>query len=148
MIERIKSALARCGIDLWRINERLDETAELFFVKKQLDTRRSKDVHKFEVTVFRDVAADGKEKPARGFTSVQLIASMDDGEIDEKLKDAYYAAPLAMAHSRLSTILRCPTRCGPPWWRSTGSWRRPPWPKAPGRWQRRCLPPMSMRTPL
>lgn len=95
MIERIKSALARCGIDLWRINERLDETAELFFVKKQLDTRRSKDVHKFEVTVFRDVAADGKEKPARGFTSVQLIASMDDGEIDEKLKDAYYAAQFA-----------------------------------------------------
>ena len=55
MIERIKSALARCGIAMWRINENVEETAELFFVKKQLDTRRSKDVRKYEVTVYRDV---------------------------------------------------------------------------------------------
>ena len=95
MIERIKSALARCGIGLWRVNERVDETAELFFVKKQLDTRRSKDVRKYEVTVFRDVDAPGGEKPARGFTSVTLIASMDDARIDEELKGAYYAAQFA-----------------------------------------------------
>lgn len=95
MIERIKSALVRCGITLWRINEREDETAELFFVKKELDTRRLKDVHKYEVTVFRDVAVDGQEKPARGFTSVQLISSMDDGKLDEELKGAYYAAQFA-----------------------------------------------------
>lgn len=64
MIQRIKSALARCGIDLWRINERIDETAELFFVKKQLDTRRSKDVRKYEVTVFRDVPGqEGRSPP-------------------------------------------------------------------------------------
>ena len=94
MIARIKSALARCGIGLWRINERVDETAELFFVKKELDTRRSKDVRKYEVTVFRDV--EGPEgKPARGFTSVTLISSMDDGQIDEELKGAYYAARFA-----------------------------------------------------
>ena len=93
MIERIKSALARCGITLWRINERSEETAELFFVKKQLDTRRSKDVRKYEVTVFRDI--EGGERPARGFTSVTLIASMDDGQIDEELKGAYYAAQFA-----------------------------------------------------
>ena len=94
MIERIKSALARCGIGLWRINEQADETAELFFVKKQLDTRRSKDVRKYEVTVFRDVDGQG-DKPARGFTSVTLIASMDDARIDEELKGAYYAAQFA-----------------------------------------------------
>ena len=95
MIERIKSALERCGITLWRINERSEETAELFFVKKQLDTRRSKDVRKYEVTVFRDMEAPEGEKPARGFTSVELIASMDDGQIDEELKGAYYAAQFA-----------------------------------------------------
>ena len=93
MIERIKSALARCGIAMWRINERVDETAELFFVKKQLDTRRSKDTRKYEVTVFRDM--EGGEEPARGFTSVTLISSMDDGQIDEELKGAYYAAQFA-----------------------------------------------------
>ena len=95
MIERIKSALARCGIAMWRINENVEETAELFFVKKQLDTRRIKDVHKYEVTVFRAVERDGEEKPFRGFTSVRLIASMDDGQIDQELKSAYYAAQFA-----------------------------------------------------
>ena len=95
MIERIKSALARCGIGLWRVNERVDETAELFFVKKELDTRRSKDVRKYEVTVFRDVENPEGGQPARGFTSVTLIASMDDGKLDEELKGAYYAAQFA-----------------------------------------------------
>ena len=95
MIERIKSALARCGIAMWRINERVDETAELFFVKKQLDTRRSKDVHKYEVTVFRDVPGREEGRPARGFTQVQLISSMDDGQLDQELKGAYYAAQFA-----------------------------------------------------
>lgn len=95
MIQRIKSALARCGISLWRVNEHVEETAELFFVKKQLDTQRSKDVRKYEVTVFRDVEGAEGEKPARGFTSVQLIASMDDGQIDQELKGAYFAAQFA-----------------------------------------------------
>lgn len=95
MIERIKSALARCGIDLWRVNERKEETAELFFVKRQLDTRRVKDVHKYEVTVFRDVPGQDGGKPARGFTSVQLLASMDDAQLEEALKSAYYAAQFA-----------------------------------------------------
>ncbi len=44
MIERIKNALSRCGIPMWRINETMEETVELFFVKRELDTRRSKDV--------------------------------------------------------------------------------------------------------
>ena len=95
MIERIKSALERCGISLWRINERVDETTELFFVKKQLDTRRTKDVRKYEVTVFRDVEAGDGGRPGRGFTSVLLTASMDDPRLDEELKGAYYAAQFA-----------------------------------------------------
>ena len=42
----------------------------LGFVKKQLDTRRTKDVRKYEVTVFRDVE-NGSGKPGRGFTSIR-----------------------------------------------------------------------------
>lgn len=95
MIQRIKSALSRCGISLWRINQRAEETAELFFVKKELDTRRIKDVRKYEVTVFRDVEAKDGGKPSRGFTSVMLVASMDDERMDEALKGAYYAAQFA-----------------------------------------------------
>ena len=71
MIDRIKSALERCGITMWRINVNVEETAECFFVKQQLDTRRSKDVRKYEVTVFRDVPGQKGEKPTRGFTGVE-----------------------------------------------------------------------------
>ena len=95
MIQRIKNALSRCGVSLWRINQREEETAELFFVKKQLDTRRIKDVRKYEVTVFRDVEAKDGGRPSRGFTSVMLVASMDDERLDEALKGAYYAAQFA-----------------------------------------------------
>ena len=95
MIERIKSALERCGISRWRINERVEETAELFFVKQQLDTRRTKDVHKYEVTVFRDVEAREGHKPGRGFTSVQLVSSMDETQLEDELRKAYYAAQFA-----------------------------------------------------
>lgn len=94
MIERIKSALSRCGITVWRINETVEETAELFFVKKELDTRRSKDVHKYAVTLFRDVETpDGKT--LRSTTRVELSPSFEDGQIEEALKGAYYAAQFA-----------------------------------------------------
>ena len=95
MIDRIQSALARCGISMWRINETVEETAELFFVRKELDTRRTKDVRKYEVTVFRDVDGQPGGEPTRGSTSVKLISAMDDGQIDEELRGAYYAAQFA-----------------------------------------------------
>ena len=95
MIERIKSALERCSISRWRINERVEETAELFFVKQQLDTRRTKDVRKYEVTVFRDVEAGEGDKPGRGSTSVQLVSSMDETQLEDELRKAYYAAQFA-----------------------------------------------------
>ena len=87
--------MARCGVTVWRINELAEETAELFFVRKQLDTRRSKDVHKYKATVFRDVDNPEGGKPLRGFTQVELLSSMDDKQLDEALKGAYYAAQFA-----------------------------------------------------
>jgi len=96
MIDRIKAALQKCGIDAWRINEIVEETAELFFVRKQLDTRRIKDVHKYEVTVFdRNVKDPQGGQPRCGFTSVQVIASMDDAQMEKTLRDAFYAAQFA-----------------------------------------------------
>lgn len=92
MIERIQRVLAECSISLWRINDIREETAELFFVKKQLDTRRFKDVRKYQVTVFQDTEG---ENPGRGFTSLTLLESMTDQEIQEELKSACYAARFA-----------------------------------------------------
>lgn len=95
MIERIRTALKKCGITMWRVNETAEESAELFFVRRQLDTRRTKDVRKYEVTVFRDAEAEYGGKPNRGFTSVPLVSSMDDTHLEEALQGAYYAAQFA-----------------------------------------------------
>lgn len=94
MIERIKQALKDCGVSLWILEDFTEETAELFFVKKQLDTRRFKDVHKFKITVFRDVEGQ-EDKPARGSTQITLLESMSDGQLRQELESAYYAAQFA-----------------------------------------------------
>jgi predicted Zn-dependent protease len=94
MTDRIIEALGRCGISRWRINEKVEESAELFFVKHELDTRRIKDTHKFSVTVFRRAEADGKAMV--GKTAVELIPSMTDAQIDGALNGAYYAAGFAL----------------------------------------------------
>ena len=86
MIERIKSALAACGASRWRINEVTEESAELFFVKHELDQRRIKDTHKYRVTVFRSGEKDGKA--LIGSTAAEIIPSMDDGEIKKAIADA------------------------------------------------------------
>jgi len=64
-------------------------------VKQQLDTRRVKDVRKYEVTVFRDVEDPEGGQPRRGFTAARLTASMDDSQLEEELRGAYYAAQFA-----------------------------------------------------
>ena len=95
MIERIKQALGDCGVPLWRMNDNTEETAELFFVRQQLDTRRFKDVRKVQVTVFRDVENPEGGLPLRGATSVTLLESMDDARLREELTGAWYAAQFA-----------------------------------------------------
>lgn len=95
MVKRIIRALEECHIPTWRINDNTEETAELFFVKKQLDTRRFKDVRKFQATVFRDVEDPETGKPLRGFTSVTLLESMDDARLREELNGAWFAAQFA-----------------------------------------------------
>lgn len=142
MIERIKSALERCGISRWRINERVEETAELFFVKQQLDTRRTKDVHKYEVTVFRDVEAGEGDKPGRGFTSVQLVSSMDETQLEDELRKAYYAAQFAA-----NPYFEMPDPVKAPMVEKTGELAEAPWPRARGRWPGPCSPPTPWRTP-
>ena len=92
MLNRIKNTLNTLGIAHWRINETKEESAELFFVRKELDMRRIKDVCKYFVTVYRD--GEG-EKPTRGATSVTLLDSMSDEVLTDKLKGAYFAAQFA-----------------------------------------------------
>lgn len=94
MIEKIKKALAELNIQRWRINEVKEESAELFFVKHNLDTRRIKDTHKCVVTVSREGEKDGKKLV--GDTGANINPSMTYDEIKKEIQDAYFAAQFAM----------------------------------------------------
>lgn len=94
MLEKIKKALSKLNIERWRINEVKEESAELFFVKHTLDTRRIKDTHKFTVTVYRQGEKDGKK--LIGNMSASVISSMSYEEIENAIESAYYAAQFAM----------------------------------------------------
>ena len=93
-MERIKKLLQEAGISEYIVNQVTERTAELFFVKKQLDTRRIKDVEKFVVTVFRTDEQDGKK--LRAATDVTVLAAMTDAELLDAFKGAYFAAQFAM----------------------------------------------------
>ena len=94
MIDNIKKALSELNITRWRINEVKEESAELFFVKHTLDTRRIKDTHNCTVTVYRESEKDGKKLV--GNTNANIIASMTYGEVKDAIEGAYYAAQFAM----------------------------------------------------
>lgn len=94
MLTRIQAALQQEKITVYRIRETVEETAELFFVRRALDQRRITDVREYEVTVFRD-GTNGKGEPTRGFTAVTLVSSMTDEQIALSLRDAYFAAGFA-----------------------------------------------------
>ena len=94
MLEKIKKALSELNIERWRINEVKEESAELFFVKHALDTRRIKDTHKCTVTVYRQGEKD--KKKLVGNMSAQVISSMSYDEIKSAIESAYYAAQFAM----------------------------------------------------
>ncbi len=93
-MERIKRLLKEAGISDYIVNGYTERTAELFFVKKQLDTRRIKDVEKFNVTVYRIGEKDGARQ--RAATDVTVLSAMTDAEIIDAFKGAYFAAQFAM----------------------------------------------------
>ncbi|MGN0505310.1 MAG: metallopeptidase TldD-related protein [Lachnospiraceae bacterium] len=90
MIECIKSALKENHISVYRINEKVTESLELFFIKKHLDMRRGVKVTEYKVTVYRDFEAEGEKY--RGSAVVVISDGMSAEEVSEKIKDAYYAA--------------------------------------------------------
>ena len=49
MIDIIKNALKEAEIKTWRINEKKEHTAEVFFIRRRQDMRRIRDTHKYNV---------------------------------------------------------------------------------------------------
>lgn len=93
MIKRITDILLSLGIDKYLINKTVKNSCELFFIRKEPDTRRIKDVTDYSVTVYRDLEKEGTR--LRGSAPVSIFPSMTDEEISECLKKAYFAARFA-----------------------------------------------------
>lgn len=91
MLDTIKRLLQDLNPAAWRIEKKEEESAELFFVLRKLDTRRIKDVSRLSVVLFRE---DGQGN--KGFTSVPLSPGMEEEEIRKKLEEGYYAASFTM----------------------------------------------------
>ncbi|TAH63449.1 MAG: TldD/PmbA family protein [Gottschalkiaceae bacterium] len=91
MIEKIKNILWSVnGIDGWKMEERIIESKELFFIKKELDMNRAKDVHHIKVTVYKDFEEDGKKY--RGSSTTSIHPTMIEEEIKEAINSALYGA--------------------------------------------------------
>lgn len=90
MITKILSALKQNQILTYLISEYTTESIELFFIKKRLDMHREKYIHNYEVTVYHEFEKDNKKMLGSSTISIQSGMTME--EINNKLKDAYFAA--------------------------------------------------------
>lgn len=90
MLDRILNALKKNNIGHYLINEVTTESVELFFIRRRLDIRREKNVHDYSLTVYRDFEKD--DKKMRGSSAIGIYNGMTEEEIEEAVKEAYYAA--------------------------------------------------------
>ncbi|SHO51729.1 metallopeptidase TldD-related protein [Anaerocolumna xylanovorans] len=90
MLDKILNALQKNNIGHYLINEVTTESVELFFIRRRLDIRREKSVHDYSLTVYRDFEKDGKKM--RGSSAIGIYNGMTEEELDQAIKEAYYAA--------------------------------------------------------
>ncbi len=91
MIEKIKRILSSLeGLDGWKINEKITESKEAFFVKKDIDMLRSKDVHHIYLTVYKDFEEDGVKY--RGSSMTEIHPTMDEEEVKRAIEESLYSA--------------------------------------------------------
>ncbi|WP_352420261.1 metallopeptidase TldD-related protein [Proteiniborus sp.] len=91
MIDKIKEILSNIeGLDGWKLNEKKVESKELFFIKKELDMNRAKDVHHISITVYKDFEEDSKKY--RGSSTTAIHPTMNEEEIKNAITNALYAA--------------------------------------------------------
>lgn len=110
MINRIKARIeAMAHVDGWKIVEIQTTSNELFYIQKDVDMNRKKDVTHYEVTLYKDFEEGGQKY--KGSSKVSLSPGMSQEEMDEILQEALYAAsfvknkwyPLAPAHQEISS---------------------------------------------
>jgi len=87
MINRIEKLLKlNKEVNAYRITEKHNESVELFYVLKKLETNRATNYTEYSVTVYRDFNS------FRGSATFSVAVSANDEEIETKIKEAVYAA--------------------------------------------------------
>jgi len=79
-------------VDEWLVSDKEIESAELFFVGKNLDMNRSKKVNHTSITVYKNFLEDGIKY--KGSASTRVSPVMSKSEIEEKIEQAALAAAL------------------------------------------------------
>ena len=90
MKEKILASLKRLNIEEYVINITSYKSAQMFFVKKSLDSKRAENTKTYNVNVYRSFDKDGQKM--KGNSSVYVYNGMTEEEIDESLRRAYLAA--------------------------------------------------------
>lgn len=90
MINKILSALKAAGVSVYNIVDQITESAEIYFIKKQEDMRRMKNIREITLTVYKDFEIG--ETKMRGMSDVQIAPGMTEDEIYKKIVVAYDAA--------------------------------------------------------
>lgn len=93
MIEKIKAALAAENIGVWYVTETSSRSAETFFVRKNMDLKRTTSLTDYSVDVFRELERDGAR--LLGSSSVPVYPGESVEEIRAALRGAFYAASFA-----------------------------------------------------
>ena len=90
MINKILSALKAASVSVYNIVDQTTESAEIYFIKKQEDMRRMKNIREITVTVYKDFEIG--DTRMRGMSDVQIAPGMTEEEICKKISVAYDAA--------------------------------------------------------
>lgn len=90
MRKTIEKALKETGVSVYSIEETTTESAELFFILKQLDVRRMKKVTSYRVAVYRDFEEDGRK--FRGNSEIVVNPGTTEEELKRELGKAFESA--------------------------------------------------------
>ncbi len=89
-MEKIIRAMEKCGVSTWRLTREHTQAVELYYIRKQLDIPRVRELSLVRAEVFRDFEEDGNK--FRGSAEIFIEPGMTDDEIAGRIRDAYYAA--------------------------------------------------------
>lgn len=90
MIDIILSVLKENNINEYIVSKTIEESIELYLIKKDLDMNRKKNITQYEVKLFKEFS-EGDIR-YKGDSRIKIYESMDKHEIEEVIKSASYAA--------------------------------------------------------